>query len=421
MSGDDRYRETGASGAFEACVDAAAAGAVRVCASYTHARPWRAAAVIALALGGAWVACLPTDGLRGVGPRLFYVAILLTAVRFTWRTTALVAMTAGLLAGPWWPADLSADAAERSDVWLLRLGLFVLVGVCVALLVEDPEAALRHRLLDAIVSARLLRALDRGGIDVFYQPIYQVREHRLTGFEALARWRRPAGGFINPGAFIAAAERTGAVVDLDQYVLRRAVADARTWPRCGQGVFVSVNVSGVTLAQPELARMIGRILNDAGLPAECLQVEITESALIEDRSAAIRQIDALRARGVRVAIDDFGSRHASLNYLQSLPVDVVKLDRSIVSPVTTDERSRRLLEGVTHMCGLLALEVVAEGVELSEQFDYLSTIGVEKAQGYLLGRPASAGEAGALLNLSASSPAARRTRWVPRVGVPVKP
>ncbi|WP_017936633.1 EAL domain-containing protein [Nocardioides sp. Iso805N] len=353
------------------------------------------------ALGGAWAGCLAIGGSHSAGTHLFYVAIVLAAVRFTWRATAVVAVAAGVLGGPLLPADVSLGIAQQPDAWIPRLGIFLMIGVLIALLVENPEATLRSRLLDAMASARLLRALKRGEIEVFYQPICRVQDDRITGLEALARWRGSAGGYVSPGIFIPPAERTGAIAHLDEYVLRRAIAAARGWQSGAQPLYVSVNLSATTLAQPRLVAMIDRILGDAGLPPHLLQLEVTESAAIDDLPGAVRQLEALRARGVKVAIDDFGAGQASVSYLQNLPVDVVKIDRCIVSAATSDDRSRRLLEGVAHMCDLLGLQVIAEGVELAEQLTCLREIGVPMAQGFLLGRPAPAGEIHALLDVSA--------------------
>ncbi|WGL51628.1 EAL domain-containing protein [Nocardioides sp. BP30] len=262
-----------------------------------------------------------------------------------------------------------------------------MLGLVIALLAGSPGARLRSAGLDALASARLRRALKRGEIEVFYQPIYQVQECRVAGLEALVRWRRPSGGYADPCTFIPVAERTGAITQLDEYVLRRAIAEACCWTSTGR-LYVSVNLSATTLAKPRLAATIDRILDETGLSAHLLQVEITESALIDDLPGAVRQVAALRSRGVVVAMDDFGSGRASLNYLQHLPVDVVKLDRSLVTAAAVDDRSRRMLEGVIHMCDLLDLRVVGEGVELPEHLACLTEVGVGMAQGFLFGRPA---------------------------------
>jgi diguanylate cyclase len=393
--------ETAVAARIDTATRAVAGRSVRLCAAYSQGHPARVAAAIAVALMGAWVGCRLMGGSRNAGPHLFYVAIVLAAVRFKWPTAAVVAVAAGLLAGPLLPADIALDVAQAPAAWMLRLGFFVMIGVFIALLVENPEATLRSRRLDAIASTRLRQAIESGEIEVFYQPICRVREDRVMGLEALVRWRRPTGGYADPGTFIPTAERTGAITHLDEYVMRCAIAAASDQPSA-EPLYVSVNLSATTLAQPQLAATIDRILGETGFPAHLLQVEITESALIDDLPGAIRQVGSLRERGVTVAIDDFGSGRASLNYLQNLHIDVVKLDRSLVTAAAFDERSRRMLEGVAHMCDLLGLRVIGEGVELPEQLTCLAEVGVPMAQGFLLGRPAPLADIRALLDGSAS-------------------
>jgi EAL domain-containing protein (putative c-di-GMP-specific phosphodiesterase class I) len=355
-----------------------------------------------LTLLGAWTGCLLLGGSHSVGPHLFYVPISLAAVRFAWPSTAAVAIVAGLLAGPMLPAEVSSNLAQEPGAWLLRLTLFVMIGVLVSLLAAAPEATLRSRLHDTVESARLLRALRAGEIEVFYQPISRLQNGAPAGFEALVRWRRSTGEYVNPGEFLPTAERIGTVKHLDRHVLRTAISEARRWPSAAQPLYVSVNLSATTLVEPDLVADIDRMLADVGLPADRLQIEITESALIDDLPDAIRQITDLRARGVTVAIDDFGSGRASLNYLRDLPVDVVKIDRSMVTAAASSIRGRRLLEGVTHMCDLLGLQIIAEGVESMDQRTCLTEVGIPMAQGFLLGRPAPAGEAHALILMSAA-------------------
>jgi EAL domain-containing protein (putative c-di-GMP-specific phosphodiesterase class I) len=372
-------------------------GGLRLYLAYSQAHPLLSLTMVALGLGAAWCGCLLLGGSRTAGPHLFYVAIVLAAVRFAWPVVAATAVAAGVLAGPLLPADIDAGIPQVPSAWLLRLGIFVGVGVFMALLVKAPDDSFCSRLQDAVASARLLRGLKAGAIEAFYQPIYRVDGCGIVGVEALARWRRSGDQLASPADFIPMAERTGTIVKLDEFILSRSVATARDWTAEGEPIAVSVNFSAATLLQPDIAEAVGRILQEVGFPADLLQVEITESALIHDLARAVRQVEALRAMGVKVAIDDFGSGRASLHYLQNLPVDVVKLDRSIVTLATIDVRSRRLLEGVIHMCELLELRLVAEGVEFPDQLSLLDELGVPMAQGFLLGLPMPAEEVDELL------------------------
>jgi EAL domain-containing protein (putative c-di-GMP-specific phosphodiesterase class I) len=372
---------------------------MRLYTAYSQANPLLAATAILICLGAAWTGCVLLGGSRTAGPHLFYIPIALAAVRFSWPTTAATSLGAGLLAGPLLPADVSSGTAQTPSGWLLRLAIFAAVGIFIALLVASPEHAVRSRLKDAVVSARLLRALGRGDIHVFYQPIYHLTDGvRLIGFEALVRWRQPAGRYTAPDSFIPTAERTGAITRLDEYVLNQAVADACAWAATARPVSISVNLSAATLAQPSIVPTIKALLDETGLPPQLFQAEVTESALIHDLPTAVRQVEALRGLGVKVAIDDFGSGQASLNYLQHLPVDVVKLDRSMITAATLDNRSRHLLEGVIRMCDLLELQVIAEGVEFKDQLSLLREVGVPMAQGFLLGQPAPAEDIPTLLS-----------------------
>lgn len=370
---------------------------LRLYLAYSRADPFFVLAAIMVALGAAWAGCLMLGGSRTPGPHLFYVAIVLAAVRFAWPAALVTACAAGVLAGPLLPADVTMHTTQQPSLWLLRLGIFAGVGLFIAVLVRSPEVTLRSRLRDAVSSARLVRALDEGAIEVFHQPIYRLPDERLVGVEALVRWHQSDDTVVSAGSFIPMAERTGVIAELDAYVLRRAVADARAWARVAPPIAISVNMSAVSLARPDVVSTIARVLEDECFPAGLVQLEITESALIHDVPVAIERVEALRRLGVKVAIDDFGSGHASLNYLQHFPVDVVKVDRSIVTSAAIDDRSERLLEGVVHLCGLLELPVVAEGVEFDDELALLLRLGVPMAQGYLLGRPAPAAAIHALL------------------------
>jgi EAL domain-containing protein (putative c-di-GMP-specific phosphodiesterase class I) len=357
-------------------------------AAYTQADPVPATAVVGAGYALAWVGSVLLGGSHSGGPELFYLPIVLAAVRFSWPVAVAASLGAGLLAGPLLPAEVASPTAQAPSEWLLRGAIFLAVGVFVALLVKGRGHPLTSRLQDAAASGRLLRALDDGSLEVFYQPIYRLLDEQLVAFEALVRWRTSPGRYAGPDSFIPAAERTGAISRIDEFVLDRAVAVARRWATGGPAVSISVNFSAATLAQPDLVRTVRRVLDTYDLQPGLLQVELTESALIEDLPQAVRQIEALRALGVKVAIDDFGSGYACLNYLRHFPSDVVKLDPSIVASANYDERGRRLLEGFVTMCSHLDLQIVAEGVEFVDQLDLLREVGVAMGQGFLLGVPA---------------------------------
>jgi EAL domain-containing protein (putative c-di-GMP-specific phosphodiesterase class I) len=217
-----------------------------------------------------------------------------------------------------------------------------------------------------------------------------LAEGKIVAFEALARWRHGSRGLLSPDEFVPAAERTGAITSLDKYVLWEAAGQIQRWSSQVGPVGVSVNVSATRFAQHDLPDQVERVLCETGLPANALQLEITESAFIEDTLAAAKQIAQLQALGIRVAIDDFGAGQSSLSYLKHFTVDTIKIDRGLVAEMHQDPRTERLVSGLVRMFQGLQLEIVAEGVENAEQYVHLQSADCLLAQGYFIGRPASA-------------------------------
>lgn len=369
--------------------------------AYTGAGALLGVAATVLGLVAAWWLSYAAGGSRTPAPHLFYVPIILAAVRFPWPAAVVTAVAAGLLAGPALPADAASAAAQPLEGWLLRTLAFTVIGIFVASLMRGRREPLQAGVQDSLTSARLIRAVQRHQIEVFYQPLFRLEDMQVIGFEALARWADPRRGpsaHRMPGEFIPAAERTGAIAVLDGYVLRTATAQARRWGTELGPVKVSVNVSATRFKQPDLADDVARALARCGLAPQALQIEVTESALIEDLPAAVQQVNQLRRLGVRVAIDDFGAGHASLGYLDHFEVDTVKLDRSFVLRATTHPRARRLLTGATRLLSDLGVDVVAEGVETAEQAALLREAGVQCGQGFHLARPMPTAEMERLLH-----------------------
>lgn len=361
----------------------------RLYVGYAQSNRVAATAAILITLAGAWIGSFLLGGSHSPGPHLFYVAIALAAVRFEWPGAVVAGLAGGLLAGPLLPADVDAMTQQTAGEWLLRSAVFLALGIFIAVLVEGPHATFTSRLHDAAVSARLSRALDNGEIEVFYQPIFQVVDGQPAAVEALVRWRKSPGRYIPPDEFLPSAERTGAISRVDMYVLEQAVTAVQQWADAEKQLTLSVNFSAVTLARPDLPDAVRRLLERRGFSPTHLEVEITESALAEDLPTAIHHVRALRALGVKIAIDDFGSGHASLNYLHQFQADVVKLDRSLLTAASIDERSRRLLEGIVDLCARLEMHVIAEGVETDDQLALVRQANVPMVQGFLFGRPVS--------------------------------
>lgn len=240
---------------------------------------------------------------------------------------------------------------------------------------------------------QLRRALEDGQLEVFYQPRLNVAEDCLDAAEALVRWRHPQKGLIAPGFFIPLAEETGLIIPLGEFVLRQACKQARQWQLDGvAAIRVSVNLSVKQLRQGNFVSLVRQVLEETGLPADRLELELTESQLLDDIDNAINISRQLRALGVKLAIDDFGTGYSSLSYLKRFPVDFVKIDRSFISELDQVGEDSAIVRAIIAMVHSLELKVVAEGVETQAQMDFLKAHGCDEMQGYLISRPVPADE-----------------------------
>jgi diguanylate cyclase (GGDEF)-like protein len=232
------------------------------------------------------------------------------------------------------------------------------------------------------LEASLRHALERGEIEVFYQPKIGFGSGRVTGVEALIRWRHPTLGLLLPDKFIGIAEETGAIVPIGYWTLRRVCERARRWHDQGMALSVAVNLSAVQFHQPELASELASILKATGAAPHMLELEITESMLMKDPDAAVAVMEALRAMGVRLSIDDFGTGHSSLGYLKRFPVNQLKVDRTFVRDLPHNGDDVAITRAVIAMAHSLRMSVVAEGVEHQHQFELLRAEGCDEFQGY---------------------------------------
>ncbi len=236
----------------------------------------------------------------------------------------------------------------------------------------------------------LRRALEQHEIVLAYQAKAEVASRRVVGVEALVRWQHPERGLLQPGDFLAYAERTGLNRSLTRYVLRVALQDLARWRASGIDLTVGVNITMFDLLDVGFGAQVEALLRESGVPAERLELEITESEIMSDVARVKSTLQHLRDVGVRLAIDDFGSGYSSLGYLKTLPVDTLKIDKSFVLGMEEDERDGAIVRTAVQLGHTLGLSVVAEGVESAESLTQLAAIGCDVAQGYYVGRPETA-------------------------------
>ncbi|AHY44803.1 PAS domain S-box protein [Stutzerimonas decontaminans] len=250
---------------------------------------------------------------------------------------------------------------------------------------DRPQASSMHYLQ---LENQLRKALELSQLEVFYQPRLSLADDRLEAAEALVRWRHPELGLVAPAQFIPLAEETGLIIPLGEFVLREACRQARQWQLEGLAeIRVSVNLSVKQLRQGNFVSLVRQVLEETGLPATMLELELTESQLLDDIDNAISISEQLRALGVRLAIDDFGTGFSSLSYLKRFPVDYVKIDRSFICELEHSSQDAAITRAIIAMVHSLERKVVAEGVETQAQMDFLKANHCDEIQGYLLSPP----------------------------------
>lgn len=237
------------------------------------------------------------------------------------------------------------------------------------------------------IELQLREALTGGGLAVHYQPIVDLQNYAITGFEALMRWPHPTKGMISPAKFIPVAEECGLIDALGHWILVEACHKAKEWP---EAMRISVNVSPIQLAKPDFVASVQSVLSETGLEPRRLVLECTETIFIEDSDKMLSTLHKLKQIGVQIALDDFGTGYSSLSYLRSFPFDIVKIDRSFVSDLEASASCSVIVQAVILIAGSLGIKTVAEGVETEAQLKLLKLLGCNDVQGYLLGVPAAA-------------------------------
>jgi diguanylate cyclase (GGDEF)-like protein len=269
----------------------------------------------------------------------------------------------------------------------------------------EMGAALKAR---AEFEADLRAGIARGEFVPFFQPIVRLSSKELVGFEILARWNHPTKGLIAPDAFIPVAEQTGLIGDLFYSLLRQACSTAQNWPA---HLRISVNVAPQQLQDPRLPQRILAILTETGLSPRRLEVEITETAIINDLQAARSALLSLQNIGVKIALDDFGTGYSSLYHLRELRFDKLKIDRSYVTTLMQGSEGAKLVDAIIQLGASLGMETTAEGIETSSNLDWLSRQGCTFAQGYLFGRPMPKDAANELLGAMENGEHFGVTEW----------
>ena len=275
-----------------------------------------------------------------------------------------------------------------------------------ALGMYSPAADAAHKRRYEVIAAlrQALAASDQ--LSLVYQPRIDMRSGRCRGAEALLRWTHPALGPVSPGEFIPLAEAAGLARQITEKVLEGAVAQAAEWRAAGVALRISVNVSAANLEEDDFGSRVAAALLRHGLPAEALEVEFTESALIRKQDCVLKNLAEIRAMGVACAIDDFGTGYSSFSYLQDIPAEIIKIDQSFIRDLAPDSRAAALVRNMVIMARELGYRVVAEGVETNEAYDVLKATYCDEAQGYLISRPL---------------PPAAFAEWLSRSGADARP
>jgi EAL domain-containing protein (putative c-di-GMP-specific phosphodiesterase class I) len=251
---------------------------------------------------------------------------------------------------------------------------------------RDADPQIRRQLS---MMSDLRHAMEKGRLQLFYQPKMSFETGRIADAEALIRWQDADGKFVSPDEFIPLAEATGVICEVTQFALRTAMADLQRWAREGLGLRLAVNVSALDLSTSDFVESVEANLRKFSVPAAQLTLEVTESALIRSPAEAISTLKALREKGIRLAVDDYGTGQSTLSYLKHLPVHELKIDKSFVTSLVDNESDAILVRSTINLAHELGLQVVAEGIEDQATLAILKQLGCDYAQGYFISKPIS--------------------------------
>lgn len=281
----------------------------------------------------------------------------------------------------------------------------ILRNADLALYRSKAEGRCTHRFFESAMDARmrarrkleldLRNALPNNEFEIHYQPFVDLHTDRICGCEALLRWRHPELGMVGPKDFIPVAEEIGLIVPIGEWVLKRACAEATLWP---DNIKVAVNLSPSQFKSKQLVQAVLEALSSSGLASNRLELEITESALLQGTIATVSTVQELRTLGIQISMDDFGTGYSSLGYLQSFPFDKIKIDRSFVSNLKRGAGALAILKAITTLAESLGVVTIAEGVETREELEKVRGQGCAQAQGYLFSPPRPADEVARMLH-----------------------
>jgi diguanylate cyclase (GGDEF)-like protein len=343
------------------------------------------------------------------------------------EASALLARFGGDEFGLFYPGLVEAEAVQNFANWLRHafeapfmhgnIELYLTSSIGIAMIPQDgsqvydllmnAETAMAHakrsggngfrfyvREMNASSAERiamegeLRHAIERDQLFLQYQPCLDAGTRMTVGVEALVRWRHPERGLVTPDRFIPIADESGLIVDIGEWVLRRACRQGKEWHDLGYAnLTVSVNVSAVQFGQPRLLDQVSRALADSGLPAQALTLEITESVIMRDAESAVGMLRALKRMGVRISVDDFGTGYSSLSYLKRFPIDILKIDKSFVSALGVNDEDTAIVRAIMALAKSLRLTTIAEGVETEGQAEFLGRVECDRFQGFLFSRP----------------------------------
>ncbi|NKL37209.1 EAL domain-containing protein [Rhizobium leguminosarum bv. viciae] len=346
-------------------------------------------------------------------------AILQTGRQQPWNVTALAEQIRRELSGPFFHGEkqvelsvsmgiaVAPEDGEETDVLLKNAGVALSHAKADGRKRErfftgemEAQMQLRHAL-----EADLRAAVENEEFELHYQPLYDLSERRICGFEALIRWNHPVRGRVPPMDFIPLAEEVGLVVDIGRWVLRRACNDAALWP---EGIKIAVNVSAIQFSSSDLTRDVNEALAAAALSPSRLELEITESVLMENLSEVLPILHALKERGIRISMDDFGTGYSSLSYLSSFPFDKIKIDKSFVNDIVDNKEAHAIMRAIILLGDALGMRVTVEGVETAAQLALLECEECDEIQGYHISPPRPVCDVPHLLSLPPKNGGVRR-------------